>query len=436
MDSTLRSNLHCGRQLDERARPPGAEALRRYLAERGYAPHTAVGYVASAAHFLHWTERLGLAPKQIGESAIAAFLDEHIMHCDCGWGRREDRASASSALSHLLVVLRTIGMVPVRVVSTTPIDEEIRRFDEHLEHVRGLAPKTRQMMGRIVRELLWERFHDRPVVVTAITPEHLRRFFARLCERYRRPASVGSVVSALRGYFRYRAAAGDPVAALVSVLSYPANWQHASLPKSLADEEIERLLTSLDWPAPAMRRSSAIVRCAVDLGLRSGEIATLRLDDIDWRAGTVRLRKTKGRREHLLPLPEPTGRAIAAYLQHERPQSPHRAVFVRRVAPHDEPITAHLVRKTIRQAYRRAGLPYTRSHLLRHTMARRLLDAGSSLKEVADVLRHRSLNTTLIYAKLDSRNLSTVALPWPAVLPRDPPPPPPEVALSWPGGAS
>jgi len=114
-----------------------------------------------------------------------------------------------------------------------------------------------------------------------------------------------------------------------------------------------------------------------------------------------------------LYLPELTGRAIAAYLKYERPKSQHREVFVRQMAPHDEPIGPDLVRKTIRQAYERAGLPYTGSHLLRHTIARRLLDGGCSLKEVADVLRHRSLNTTLIYAKLDSRNLRSVAMPWP-----------------------
>lgn len=412
--------------------PSGAEALRRYLGERGYARPTASGYVASAAHFLHWAERSGVAAAQVDESVAATFFDQHLTHCDCAGFRREERSSVAAALGHLLLVLRTLGMIPARAARATPVDEEIRRFDEHLERVRGLAPKSREQMARVVREFLSERFHDRPVVVSAITSEQLRRFFARVCERYRAPTSAGAVVAALRGYFRYRAAAGDAVTALVSVLSYPANWQHASLPKTLADEEIEKLLTSLDWPAPSMRRSAAIVRCAVDLGLRSGEIAALSLDDIDWRAGTVRLRRTKGRREHLLPLPEPTGRAIAAYLEHERPKSALRAAFVRRVAPHDQLITAHLVRKTIRQAYQRAGLPYTRSHLLRHTIARRLLDGGSSLKEVADVLRHRSLNTTLIYAKLDGRNLGTVALPWPAALPPDPPPAPPAVALPWP----
>jgi len=142
-------------------------------------------------------------------------------------------------------------------------------------------------------------------------------------------------------------------------------------------------------------------------------VANLGLDDIDWCAGTITLRRTKGHRDDVMPLPAATGHAIANYLKFERPQTTNRAVFVRNIAPRDQPVGPDLIRKSIRQAYARAGLPYTRSHLLRHTMASRLLAGGSSLKEVADVLRHRSLNTTLIYAKLDSRNLAAVALPWP-----------------------
>jgi integrase len=131
------------------------------------------------------------------------------------------------------------------------------------------------------------------------------------------------------------------------------------------------------------------VRCALDLGLRRSEVAKLGLDDIDWGTGTVTLRRTKSRREDILPLPATTGRAIADYLKFERPQTTNRAVFVRHIAPRGQPIGPDLVGKTIRQAYARAGLPYTRAHLLRHTMASRLLDGGSSLKVVADVLRHR-----------------------------------------------
>ena len=413
MDSTSQLQV-VPRLAAEPAQEPCTDALKRYLIERGYARNTQGAYLSYAAHFFRWTERSGRNVHRVDETLVAQFLDDHLPHCTCGWPTRGDRRDARAALGHLLVVLRTIGVAAPRAVSATPVDEELRRFDEYMERVRGLAPKTRGAALRIVRELLWRRFHDRPVVFSALKPEQVRCCFARLTERCHAPVSMGAVVSALHGYFRFRATCGDAVHALIGVLSYPANWQQAALPKTLTDEEVERLLGSLYSPSPSMRRNAAIVRCAVDLGLRSGEIAALTLDDIDWEAGTLTLHRTKSRREQVLPLPESTGRAMAAYLKHERPKSQHREVFLRRMAPHDEVIGPDLVRKTIRQAYARAGLPYTRSHLLRHTMARRLLAGGSSLKEVADVLRHRSLNTTLVYAKLDSRNLRSVALPWPA----------------------
>jgi integrase len=156
-----------------------------------------------------------------------------------------------------------------------------------------------------------------------------------------------------------------------------------------------------------------MVRCALDMGLRSSEVAKLQLADIDWRNGTVMLRRTKSRREDILPLPALAGRALADYLRYERPKTTNPAVFVRRLAPRDQPIGVDAVRRVIRDAFRRIGLTHGRTHALRHTVASRLLDRGGSLKEVADVLRHRSLNTSLIYAKLDQPRLATVALPWP-----------------------
>lgn len=433
MTSKLKNDRSCNRPLEDHVRQhEHLGALQRYLIERGYAPGTIREYLDCAAHFCHWAVRSRLKLAQIDERLIGQFCGVHLARCDCGWPTRSDSRHAGAALGHLLLVLRTLGAAAPIVTKATPVDEELLRFDAHMDRVRGLAPKTRKLMLRIVREFLRQRFHARPVVITAINSEDVRHFFARITERYHSPASSGAVVSALRGYFRFRAVGGDPVGGLSSVLSYPANWQHASLPKTLADEEIERLLTSLEWPGPSMRRSAAIVRCAVDLGLRSGEIAALGLDDIDWRAGTLTLRKTKSRREQVLPLPQATGQAIAAYLQYERPKAVHRAIFVRRIAPREELVGADLVRKTIRQAYQRAGLPYTRAHLLRHTIARRLLDGGSSLKEVADVLRHRSLNTTLTYAKLDSRGLGAVALPWSPPQAAERPPTPLDVAMPWP----
>jgi integrase len=311
------------------------------------------------------------------------------------------------------VVLRAQGVIASPVVRKTPVDEELCRYGEYMRRVRGLAPATRTLALSIVRRLLIWRFGDYAIDMTVVKAENVRCFFTQEAKRYSKPASTSTVVAALRGYFRYRASVGDTVYGLIGALSYPANWQLASLPKTLTPEEVQRLVGSLDQAGRSQRRAAAIVRCALDLGLRSGEVARLSLDDIDWRAGTITLRHTKGRREDVLPLPTTTGAAIAAYLKEERPKTRNRAVFVRHLAPRDQPVGPDLVRKTIRQAYARAGLPYTSSHLLRHTMANRLLAAGSSLKEVTDVLRHRSLNTTLIYAKLDSRNLVEVALPWP-----------------------
>ena len=397
---------------------PYVDAFKEYLTERRYATSTFAGYVVGITHFARWARTKRLRLHGIDEISIAEFLDDHLPSCQCAAPVRHDRGDHSAALGHLLVVLRSQGAIAPAALSATAVDEELRCYDEHMEHARGLVPKTRSMALRIVGRLLTSRFGSGAIDIAAIKPEHVRRFFAQQATLYSKPASLASVVASLRGYFRYRTSVGEPIhGGLVGAMSYPANWQLSSLPKTLTIEEVERLVGALGQPGRSMRRADAIVRCALDLGLRSGEVARLGLDDIDWRAGTVTLRHTKGGREDLLPLPSTTGQAIAAYLKHERPKTTNRAIFVRYIAPRDEPVGPDLVRKTIRQAYARAGLPYTRSHLLRHTMANRLLAGGSSLKEVADVLRHRSLNTTMIYAKLDSRNLVAVALPWPGSAP-------------------
>lgn len=392
---------------------PYVDAYKQYLTDRGYAASTFRNCLRGIAHFAQWMHPRRQCLRRIDETVVSEFLDRHLPRCRCTGPTHRDRRNLSAALSHLLVVLRALGIVAPPTVKTTPVDEELRRYDEHMDHVRGLAPKTRSIALRIIGRLLTSRFRDGPVAINTVRPDHVRRFFAQQAKLYSKPANAGSVVAALRGYFRYRASLGDAVHGLIGALSYPTNWQLSSLPKTLTAEEVEQLIGALGQPGRSMRRADAIVRCALDLGLRSGEVAHIGLDDINWRAGTITLRQTKGRREDVLPLPVATGKAIAAYLQHERPKTTNRAVFVRHVAPRDVPVGPDLVRKTIRQAFARAGLPYTRSHLLRHTMANRLLAGGASLKEVADVLRHRSLNTAMIYAKLDSRKLIEVALPWP-----------------------
>lgn len=390
------------------------QAYRQYLLDRG----NAAGYVrsceAAVVHLPMWMKQAGLSLADVGEELVAEFLEDHLPACRCTTSARHP-TTVRAALGHLLVVLRSAGAIAPEPMDMTEVGQELRRYDQYMEQVRGLAPKTREGALRLIEALLRTHFGDDALRFEVITPERVRRFFAAQAKNHKTPSSLGVVVSSLRGYFRWRATLGDRTHTLVGALAYPANWQQASLPKSLEPAEVEQLEAALGQRGPSMLRADAIVRCALDLGLRSGEVARLSLDDIDWDAGTITLRRTKGRREDVMPLPEATGQAIAAYLRDERPKTRHRMIFARHMTPRERPIGPDLVRNTIRQAYARAGLPHTRSHLLRHTMASRLLAGGASLKEVADMLRHRSLNTTLIYAKLDSGRLVEMALPWPGI---------------------
>ncbi|MEK1947752.1 MAG: site-specific integrase [Ensifer adhaerens] len=192
-----------------------------------------------------------------------------------------------------------------------------------------------------------------------------------------------------------------------------AHWRLASLPEVLTDAEINELLSSFDQSFPSRLRAYAMVRCLIDLGLRSSEVVKLQLDDINWADGTINLVGTKSRRADVMPLPSETGAAIAAYLHGERPATSNRAIFVRHVAPYDEPITTKSVKRAVLAGYRRCGWTRTGVHILRHSMASRLLRTGAPMKEIADILRHRSLDTSAIYAKVDLTNLAAVALPWP-----------------------
>lgn len=303
---------------------------------------------------------------------------------------------------------------PAHPSEETPdhIADELRRYDDYLRDVRGLAAGTRRGRCRVIACLLRQEFAGRTIDMGKLRPDDVRRFLARQLDTRQSHSHAAQLASALRSYFGYRTIRGELVGKLTAVISSPVQWKLATLPRALKPEEVERLLgafTTVRWP----KRGYAIVRCALDMGLRAGEIAHLAIGDIDWRNGTVTLKSTKSRRQDTLPLPVETGQALADYLQHERPSTGNPAIFVRRCGSHDLPITSAAVQKVISRACRRIGLLHAGAHALRHTLACRLVENGGSLKEVADVLRHRSLETTRIYAKLDTPKLACVALPWP-----------------------
>jgi site-specific recombinase XerD len=293
------------------------------------------------------------------------------------------------------------------------VSEELRRYEEHLRDVRGLVEAYCRQQSRIVGRLLHKKFADRQLDITELRAEDVRRFLANQLDARRTPSNALQLASALRSYFRYRATCGDQVGKLTATVSSPAHWKLASLPRALKPEEAERLLNSFTTNLRLPKRDYAIARCALDMGLRAGEIAHLMINDIDWRAGTVMLRGTKSLRQDIMPLPMETGQALADYLQHERPATRNPAIFVLHKEGQDYPITSTAIQKVIKRDCCRVDLPHSSAHALRHTLACRLVESGSSLKEVADLLRHRSLTTTLIYAKLDTPKLLAVALPWP-----------------------
>jgi site-specific recombinase XerD len=317
-------------------------------------------------------------------------------------------------LHHLLRFLQARGHVITGDHGVARIEGEVQSFDAYLERICGLASKTRQVRTHYVRRFLCARFPRGPVGVIDCSPRQIRRFVVDTVQGWK-PGSVAVLCGALRSYLRFRALHGDCTDALIAAVPSVVHWGTASLPPALTEVEIERFLDTFECTSTEGSRNYAIARCLVDLGLRAGEVARLQLEDLNWREGTLRLRRTKGRRVDVLPLPVRTGQAIVQYLQRRTAQRSNRALFVRHRPPQGSPLTVEIVRWAMRQAYCHAGIarPWPGTRCLRHSLACHLINAGTPLKEIADVLRHRSLNTTMIYAKVNVTQLAAVALPWP-----------------------
>jgi integrase/recombinase XerD len=384
-----------------------------YLRERRYAAQTRHIYLGCIAHFARWLAAEGLGLEKADEQAGRRFVSAHLPHCNCPPPVRRKPHEARAAISHLHRVLRSCGALAPPPGNTAPIAAELAAFNHHMGTVRGLAANTRRQRVRIVGAFLTGRFGDGPLTLADLTTADLSRFVLGAGGKGRSAGTVQVMTGALRCYLRFRDLAGDPVGVLAKTIPAAAHWRLAGLPDVLSPAEVDQLLGSFGAAVPSRKRAYAMVRCLADLGLRASEVARLQLDDLDWQAGTLRIAQGKSRRADLLPLPAETGRAIAEYLHGERPTTTNRAVFVRHVAPYDEPIGRGVVRRAVQEAYRRCGWTRTRVHTLRHSLASRLLRQGRPLKEIADVLRHRSLDTSAIYAKVDDVRLAAVALPWP-----------------------
>ena len=295
------------------------------------------------------------------------------------------------------------------------LDVLVEAYKEYERRSRGLRERTLGGYEWNVRLFVRAALGDDPIDPAALGCGDVMRFIASMSKRLS-PASMRTVGTALRSFFRYLRVAAlcdQPLEAAIPVI---ACWRLSALPRFLNDDQLEQVLASLDTCRPYGLRDRAIVLSLAALGLRPGEVAGLCLEDIDWRQGTVHLRQRKTRRGGVLPLPREAGRAIAAYLRKERPACGERRVFVQHRGPgRGRPISAGAVSEVVARSLRRAHIdaPIAGAYVFRHTVASRMVQRGASLKEVADVLGHRSLDSAAIYAKLDLPALREVAQPWP-----------------------
>jgi integrase/recombinase XerD len=393
---------------------PIADVYVRNLVDRGYSLETTKAYLRCVAHFAHWSAGKHLRLADFDESHVDCFLEKHLPTCRCGRTSRRAAHEIRAALRNLLELLRESGQCASKQPSfPAAIALELQDFDDYLREVRGLSTKTRFPRRRQVGQFLFDRFAAGPVKLCALTPKDVIRFVTA-CTAGLAPGSVKAVGISLRSYFTFKASQGERTAALIAALLRVAQWRHAGLPEILTAQEIKRLLDAFDRTSATGKRDYAITRCLLDLGMRRAEVAQLTLDDVDWRSGSLTIHG-KGKREDVLPLPAVTGRAIVEYLRGGRPQTGRREIFVRHCPPSNAAAELDIVRNAVRNAAARCGLErrIRGTHILRHSVAGRLVQAGARFKEIADLLRHRSLDTTTIYAKVDLAALAHVALPWP-----------------------
>jgi site-specific recombinase XerD len=393
-----------------RANPLGTH-LESYAAAAsglGYRRSTVRSQIQLLAKLGVWLRARGLGVADLDEGVIDRFRAR--FHC-----RKRHRRGDVRTLHRLLEHLRGKSLIPFPEHETakTPLGMIKRRYEMYLTKERGAVVVTATRYWPFIRHFLSDRFGDGPLKLGDLRPLDISRFLLRHAHS-RTPKIAQLMVAALRSFFRFLFRHGDTENDLSGAVPTVPSWKLSEVPKYLKPRDMERLLQSCKRDTATGRRNYAVLLLLTRLGLRAGEVVNLELDDIDWRSGEITVR-AKGKFRDRLPLPVNVGEALAAYLLRDRPPCSTRRVFVLLRAPRRGFNNASSVSSIVRRALERAGLnpPIKGAHLLRHSLATGMLRNGSSMAEIGQVLRHRSSNSTEIYAKVDVEGLRSIARTWP-----------------------
>jgi integrase/recombinase XerD len=381
---------------------PFAADFRAGLLERGYMPLTVVSVMRLAAHLSRWLEASGLGVADLTSDQVKRYVGERRAAGYTAFGSRRGVAPLIAVLGGLAVLPADpqAGPLPAE-------DALLASFEQYLLNERALAVSTTAAYVARARRFLVRQAGRSLADLTAgdVTGAVLAESAA---------VSAGSAqyfVAALRAFLRFCFLEGLTGADLAAAALAVTGRRRTLLPRGIAVADAEALVASCDRSRPEGRRDYAVLLSLLRLGLRASEVAGLRLDDIDWRAGEITVHG-KGQRDDLLPLPADVGEAIAGYLSTGRPATGRREVFLRMLAPVG-PLGRGAVSSIVRRACARSGIPAVGAHRLRHTVACEMVAAGVPLTEIGQVLRHRAMASTAGYARVDLAALRGLTRPWP-----------------------
>jgi integrase/recombinase XerD len=390
---------------------PLVDYLARFeslLLEQGYPPETIRRFLLLIADFSVWLKGQQLPVTQVTHASAQRYLRYRSRY-------RCRRKGNAHALQRFVQMLQHHGVVEQDTpVAQSTVEHLVSDYASYLHQERGLAVTTVKKYLAAARSFLIQQRIRSVRALSSLSAQRVIRFVQSKRAGRSSAPRVQHMAIGLRSFLRYARYCGYFKPDLAAAIPRVAGWSMTSIPKAIPPKDAQRVLASCDRRGAVGRRDYAMLLLLARLGLRAGEVASLTLDDIDWHDGTLTVHG-KGSQESPLPLLEPIGKAIAAYLKRGRPLCKSRRVFLRMHAPIRGFKTEKPVSTAVGRAMQRAGIdsPHRGAHQFRHALATHMLRKRSSLAEIGEILRHKDPDTTRIYAKVDLTSLRALATPWP-----------------------